>query len=725
MCDDLGVSVSRLVVTLGLLSGAATGCGSNGSRVGLPDAATGVPDAPVDTGLLADSGTVANGASCPPLGDGALYGSLVDPYTSADAQLEPLLSGAYTSFYLQPWRAYLETVPATQLLDGIGVNFGGLMSASGGNEANVVKLLADAGMKTFRIEVPWNSVTWDEAALTTNITNTLSTALDACRTYGITPVLLLNANSGGPTPSQNAVATVKTAAGADATQIVLTSTSGFVVSPNGGPNSGLDLPDYPQAGILFTSIDASTGMVRLSQPLPAALAAGATVNVSTLKHLPFYPTGTPQYQETLSGWLRYATLVGQLASAHVPAFEIEIWNELSFGSAFVSINNYYSPPVVPSAPDGLEPGGAMWEMAHATGQLMKSQFPAMKRVIWGFSNTTFFHTPISNLPPEIDGQSYHPYGTGPGVVCSPADFEAGVLPCYPSAKYMPMTLEHYAPFGLTRCMPEGWAHQGEQLEEIIRLLYPPTRATEKPDGSTSSAPFVHYFTEDGLNPGSLGITDTAAAQETKAKMMLRAFLFWLNKGLTRLEMFEAYESNESGFGLLAASPPAASYDGGAEDDFLGVCGSSIRRMVQAFAGATALTTPRALTLAAASQGPDPIAFAGDAGTFPPDAMPTEAGHPDFPYRDMLAFLPFQVTDTRFVAGLYVMSWDIRSPPPPMQFQMQLGPLQSICPKVSYYDPLTDAALPVTVLSVDPVGKTASIQLEVTDGARLLTIDDSP
>jgi hypothetical protein len=42
---------------------------------------------------------------------------------------------------------------------------------------------------------------------------------------------------------------------------------------------------------------------------------------------------------------------------------------------------------------------------------VKAEFPSV-RVIWGFSNTTFFHTPIPKLPPGIDGQSYHPYGTG-------------------------------------------------------------------------------------------------------------------------------------------------------------------------------------------------------------------------------------------------------------------------------------------------------------------------
>ena len=31
---------------------------------------------------------------------------------------------------------------------------------------------------------------------------------------------------------------------------------------------------------------------------------------------------------------------------------------------------------------------------------------------WGFSNTTFFHCPVKDLPPRMDGQSYHPYGTG-------------------------------------------------------------------------------------------------------------------------------------------------------------------------------------------------------------------------------------------------------------------------------------------------------------------------
>jgi hypothetical protein len=49
----------------------------------------------------------------------------------------------------------------------------------------------------------------------------------------------------------------------------------------------------------------------------------------------------------------------------------------------------------------------MWEIAHRTIELVKRRFPKA-RCIWGFSNTTFFHTPIEQLPLFTDGQSYHP-----------------------------------------------------------------------------------------------------------------------------------------------------------------------------------------------------------------------------------------------------------------------------------------------------------------------------
>ena len=41
---------------------------------------------------------------------------------------------------------------------------------------------------------------------------------------------------------------------------------------------------------------------------------------------------------------------------------------------------------------------------------VRKEYPKV-RFVWGWSNTTFYHCPVVQLPPGTDGQSYHPYGT--------------------------------------------------------------------------------------------------------------------------------------------------------------------------------------------------------------------------------------------------------------------------------------------------------------------------
>jgi hypothetical protein len=53
------------------------------------------------------------------------------------------------SHYLQPWRGYLETPSGDAFLRGLGVN----LQLPGGAEEPAVRLLAESGLRTLRIEV--------------------------------------------------------------------------------------------------------------------------------------------------------------------------------------------------------------------------------------------------------------------------------------------------------------------------------------------------------------------------------------------------------------------------------------------------------------------------------------------------------------------------------------------------------------------------------------------
>jgi hypothetical protein len=102
-----------------------------------------------------------------------------------------------TSFWIQPWRAYLDTWPASRLLDSLGINFN--VSAS---QARVTaRLLHESGFKLARIELNWSSLSYDDPSRFLDEAS-VRTRLEALREYGLRPLILLDANSAAPTPAR-------------------------------------------------------------------------------------------------------------------------------------------------------------------------------------------------------------------------------------------------------------------------------------------------------------------------------------------------------------------------------------------------------------------------------------------------------------------------------------------------------------------------------------------
>ena len=67
--------------------------------------------------------------------------------------------------------------------------------------------------------------------------------------------------------------------------------------------------------------------------------------------------GTKEYDETAAGWVRYAQLVSRLVrAAGIEEFDVEIWNELTFGTKFLNVNNYFQPGLAKSEKDFLHAG---------------------------------------------------------------------------------------------------------------------------------------------------------------------------------------------------------------------------------------------------------------------------------------------------------------------------------------------------------------------------------
>ena len=453
--------------------------------------------------------------------------------------------------------------------------------------------------------------------------------------------------------------------------------------------SGLNTP--AAAGKMFTEIDAASGACKLGRPLDADLAAGDPVKGSTLKYRPLYPVGTPEYEETADGWLKYVGLITQLAAdAGVEDYDLEIWNELTFGSKFTNIDNYRDVPPVKGTKDHLHPGGTCWELSRRTVEQVHKTHPRV-RCIWGWSNTTFFHTQIKDLPPGIEGQSYHPYGAG-----------LRSLPKQEDHRDQPaLNLEGYTPT-LDIRMPEGYAHELWKVESLMRLLNPKAREARPP----GTEHFHHYMTEHGVLPPECGITDAPGSWRLKTYCALRSFCFWMNKGIDVLEYFCAYDDNATSMGLLP--PNLSKMPAGARvDDVATPPMRAMRDLTQAFAGAVPINNPAALEITAAEIGPERFVFHGD------------GAHPPLYQRDALAVLPWQLTPRSFIVAVYAMTFDATKPWKDQPYRIGISNFPADTQlRVRYYDPTTGQRLDFRRSVRD---NAISVEVPVADYPRLIEI----
>jgi hypothetical protein len=609
----------------------------------------------------------------------------VDPYISQEEHLDSL-PPPKLSFYKQPWRGYLETVPARQFLSGIGINYS---LPEGSKHEPVLRLLAETGIRHARVEVGWSQVGWDETGLADQ--DMYATIFGAFKQHGIVPLVLLNAHHGIPGPNQYYERKVVSGGEQGSRSLVLDSVADLVAGRSGLSN----LTDYKMCQVLITEIDSGARRVKLSRALPKALTNGTAVTIHTFKYLPLFPVGTAEFNETMSGWRRYVELaLRPVVEAGISSFDVEIWNELAFGSDYLSINNYYENPIARSDKDFLQPGGQAWELGNQTVALVKRRFPGA-RLIWGFSNTDFYHTAIGDLPAGTGAQSYHPYGTNRQRI--PGDF--------PPGESRPNFIEGFIP-NLNWCMPEGTAHLATTQEQLIRgVLQPQVRSADKPQGVSA---FAHCMTEHGFIAKEAGITEKDQAQAYKAKALIRALAFWLNKGMSFVDIYTVYDEPDALNGLLWSDPKPPAYRPGQPAGSPAL--TALKNMIKQFEGAEDLSQPRPLSVNVTALGGQTEVFRGG------------NRHPPLYYRDMFAFLPFQVHAHRFVVATYVMSYDITRPPPPMRFRLEIKGVDGPRATCRYYDPILDRELSRHAEEGHAVSSFTAT-LEQVEYPRLLVIDD--
>ncbi len=298
------------------------------------------PQPPAEAEAAGRSHRKSSGGSGEPAGSGqpAETGEvLTDPI---DPRYLTELPFGTSSFWIQPWRAYIDTWPASTLLDSLGINF----NVQPADAEAVAQLLQESGFKLARREIPWSALSYEDPTQFVNEAK-ITAILTALHKHGLRPLILLNANSGMPGPEKQFSLTTTAEVPAGATTVNLEPASAARVVPGKTGFDELTFGTGPD--VLITSVGAGD-VATLSRPLTKALPAGKH-RAATLLYAPFQPpklaSGEPNpvYEETLAGWLSYVATVSRLAAGIFGAegYDLEVWNELTFGSQFLNYEHYY------------------------------------------------------------------------------------------------------------------------------------------------------------------------------------------------------------------------------------------------------------------------------------------------------------------------------------------------------------------------------------------------
>ncbi len=652
------------------------------------------------------------------------------------------------SHWLQPWRAYSDTVPTSVLRNAIGINFN--VPAS---EANAVaEHLAKNGFRRVRIEFGWGGVSWNHPDQLSDPA-TFDTYMIACKRWKLRPLLLLNANSGVPCPVKFYDVRLTKPARKGDTVIYANPTSLSQAVPG---RSGLNnLTDYWAAEDIFTKID-SNGEVTLSKPLPKDLPAG-NVPAATLKYLPFYPSKLKsngeiptQFTETMRGWLDYVKVVTTEAKKALgtegkpnAGFDVEIWNELTFGSHFLDINQYYQQPIA----DGDSAIDAIRAQTVAYIRDPRNDLPRVG-IGDGFDNQWPWGAG-STAPPGLTALDKHPY---PPMRRFPADQQFnGITPLNALEKPAGTQVkpnewrDDFIP-AYTAYFPEYYL-SAIQTETIIRDISPITTdiyGTEHgrymhPDytnGKLAPAPTM-WITEVNMDPSGMKLSpgDVGVADRMKAKALLRFLTCFVNKGVQMIDFFAVQDNNPMGLGLVNPSffnaVKAAGNRYPADDLPLTSPEMLAVRRLAVEMPVGIIHHPAHITLDKLKDYDNKIQFQGDPATANDKPNP----FPPLYDRDVLGFFPFQVSDHHFVVSLYIMIRNMskvyrpnapsnsptRYDMPPEAYDLTIGGVNGMKAKVSYKNPLDGTYDHVKIVS--RLSHQIIVHLRLTDSPRLLDIQD--
>ncbi|MBJ7519132.1 MAG: hypothetical protein JHC84_05505 [Solirubrobacteraceae bacterium] len=672
-----------------------------------------------------------------PSGATPFAGVVTDPIDQRHLASLPFHS---RSHWLQPWRAFLDTPPAARLRNALGINF----NPETEDMEAVARLLAASGFRRARIEIPWGDFAYEDPTRLIHRAR-FERALCAVRDAGLRPLILLNSNDQRPAPSFTLDLTLAAEAEAGDTEVQLTAESAAAVIP---PYTGFDGTFGAQA--LITELKPGNVAV-LSQPLvlprgrAGVIPAGATLPATVLRYVPFSPpvhddgAPNPYSEETMRGWLAYveATTGFVRSMLGTTAFDVEVSNELNLNASFWDVNNYFEP-------DPFDRGLADQVIVDRTLSWIRDPANDLAgvRVTNGFASQRPWDSGATS-PAGLDALSKHFYprnlrfpdimtGDPPDGLRFNRPVDATGAPTGTRSEADGTWSDPFVPT-YDAFFPEFWL-AGIRTETLARDLSPWEDLTVNPPvahGRTVATPGGNvpelWMTEIGLETGwaqetlGLDLSDDDVAR-MRAKAALRTFVAFVHQGFRQVDLYAAADGE---WGLIGGDfwrllRETGAYPG---DRTGGPVMDGVRRLVGAL-GDGEVTTARALTLASIGDYGGRTQFTGDGS----------AAHPDLHDRDVLAFLPFQAADDRFVVPVYVMTRNLareygdgggpaRFDLPEERYQLTIGGTNASRVQASAVDPLTGDEVPVDVVRRTGDGWLV-VEMPVTDSPRLLILDDA-
>ncbi len=682
------------------------------------------------------------------------------------------------SYFAHPWRSYMDTWPAQHFLTSLGY----VDNVSPKYADAVCQVMAESGIRYARYEIGWGNLDWTDKLPDPHRARAIE-RLRLFKKYGIRPLILLNSHHAAPCPYKHIW--VEVLADAHKGDRTLKLKDGTGIKPwYTGP---MNAAEYCAAKPFITAVDPD-GTAHLSMPMPEALKAGRHAFVQ-LKYQPFQGatrtdgTPVPEVQETLEGWKRYVAEVAAVTlealgthGAKDAGFDVEVWNEMTFGSNFLDINRYCDPKLAYGAPlkytiprpasAQVAPGAAESFSTTGAGALLgttadfyrehATDYPGVM-VDNGLGNQWPWNGG-SDAWPGQSAFSRHYYHGGWRDISptqnSRADMDtidafgrrAGTRPDKPKDWYDIIPGSNFIPT-VRVGLPE-WHHCGFQTENLARDVQPDSRLT----GMAGHGRFTHngdfrtqQLWQTEVNYGREKLfhqlfTETKATRTDPrayalddhllSKMTLRQYVFHNHKGLGRLYMFAP---GEHPYNINMFTPPffqALDKSNGALTPEVRATLPTLYRALAWLTGqmkdAHPLEAPRQLRVDGLVEHAPQLQYAGD-GT---------PAHPHQWNRDWFAFLPYQTAPHRFVIPYYVVTVDAyrawqpdkdpfdpaRYDMPAQEFDVTIGNLAGTGATLSSVDPLTNTAVPVTVIGATK--DTLTVRLRAVDYPRVLLVTEA-